>query len=243
MSHLSALCSGFVNEPTWAELIRRHPVPSVRRFANMHEQKGNNMSNNALLIIDVQNDFCTGGSLAVQNTDSLIPEINKLIVDFSKETSDLIIGTQDWHPKNHGSFASNNNTKPFEKGLLNGIEQIFWPDHCIENTPGAEFHKDLLDIPTIFQKGLDSSVDSYSGFFDNCGKNPSGLNDYLKENKITKLFLCGIATDYCVNYTCLDALKLGYEVIVLKYACRGVQDITSDLAIAEMHKNGAIIIE
>lgn len=197
---------------------------------------------NALLVIDVQNDFCPNGSLAVEKGDEIIPLINDLIIEAFKEDT-LVVATQDWHPENHGSFAATNKAPVFSMGTLNGKPQVMWPVHCVQNTKGAEFHPDLLTVPTVFCKGMDPTVDSYSGFFDNDGMNPTGLNDYLKLNGIETVTVVGIATDYCVKFTALDAAKLGYKVNVVLKACRGVAPNTIILAIQEMKDAGINVIE
>jgi nicotinamidase/pyrazinamidase len=172
----------------------------------------------ALVIVDVQNDFCPGGFLAVTGGDEIVPIINSIIDEF-----DFVTATQDWHPQNHGSFASNNGANPYEMGELSGQPQIMWPDHCVQDSPGAYFHKDLdLDGVAVFQKGLDASVDSYSGFCDNNGKNPTGLAEFLHGMGVTDVYICGLATDYCVKFTALDAVKEGFKTFVLTDACRGV---------------------
>lgn len=198
---------------------------------------------NCLLIIDVQNDFCEGGNLAVKNSSEIIPVINNLIDKFNK-SNDLIIATKDWHPADHKSFASVSNTKIGEIGILNGLPQVWWPDHCIENTKGSEFHPELLQIKNIIYKGNDKEVDSYSGFFDNNKIHKTELDDMLKKHNIDTLYIVGLATDYCVKFTVLDALSLGYKVYLVKDGCRGVNinPDDSEKAIDEMKKAGAIII-
>jgi nicotinamidase/pyrazinamidase len=196
----------------------------------------------ALLLIDIQNDFCPSGSLAVPNGDQVVPVANWWIRQFS---DGLIIATQDWHPANHGSFASNNpGKKPFEMGELNGLPQCMWTDHCVQNTYGAEFHPDLLPIPFVFCKGEDPTVDSYSGFFDNGRLNKTQLDGFLNERGITELIIMGLSTDYCVKFTVLDALELGYKVKVIADGCRGVNIKPDDSkeAFKQMHDVGAEII-
>jgi len=159
----------------------------------------------ALIIVDVQNDFMPGGSLAVPNADKIIPVINQL-----QEYFELIIATQDWHPQNHTSFASNHpGTKPFDKIMMNGLEETLWPDHCVQGTKGAEFPKVLQtnQIAVIFRKGMNPFIDSYSGFYDNHRKICTGLSGYLKEKGVTKAYFCGLASDICVYFTIKDALK------------------------------------
>lgn len=198
---------------------------------------------NCLLIIDVQNDFCEGGNLAVKDSSEIIPVINNLIDKFNK-SNDLIVATKDWHPADHKSFASVSNKKIGEVGVLNGLPQVWWPDHCIENTKGSEFHPELLPIKNIIYKGNDKEVDSYSGFFDNNKVHKTELDDMLKRHNIDTLYVVGLATDYCVKFTVLDALSLGYKVYLVKDGCRGVNinPDDSEKAIDEMKKAGAIII-
>lgn len=163
----------------------------------------------ALIIVDVQNDFCEGGALAVPGANEIIPYINGLM---EENHYDQIVLTQDWHPADHKSFASNNGKKVGETITLNGIPQFMWPDHCMQNTFGAEFHKDLnVDKVThIIQKGKNAEVDSYSGFQDNNHFVKTGLDDFLKYHEIQLLEVVGLAMDYCVKFTCLDAAQLGY---------------------------------
>ena len=163
----------------------------------------------ALLLIDIQKDFCKGGALAVPNGDEVVPIANEMIKLFTFN-NDLIIGTQDWHPANHGSFAVHHEGKnAFDLIDLNGLKQVLWPTHCVENSIGAEFHDDLLPIPMVFCKGEDPTIDSYSGFFDNGKRNKTQLDDFLKSNNITDLYIMGLAIDYCVKFTAVDAKELG----------------------------------
>jgi len=197
----------------------------------------------ALLIIDVQNDFCPGGSLAVTDGDKVVPLINDMMVHAFK-VGDLVVATQDWHPAGHGSFASAHNAQAFSMGTLSGQPQVMWPDHCIQDTKGADFHPDLLDVPFVFCKGMDPTVDSYSGFFDNDGKNPTGLDTFLKEHGVTEVTICGLATDYCVKFTALDAVKLGYITNVNLLACKGVNSPPGsiDRALQDMKDVGVKLI-
>lgn len=176
----------------------------------------------ALIIIDMQNDFLPDGNLAVPNGDEIIPIINKLIPQF-----ELVIATQDWHPANHKSFASQHKGKDvFDVIDLNGLEQVLWPDHCIQGTFGAEFHSALNfnTVEAIFRKGMSSEVDSYSGFYDNGHLKSTGLTGYLKEKKIDELHFCGLAADYCVYFSIKDALKEGFNVVLLKDATRAIDE-------------------
>ena len=173
----------------------------------------------ALIIVDVQNDFCPGGALEVKNGDMIVSIINQMQHKF-----DLIIATQDWHPKEHKSFASNHNKNIGEVIDLNGVEQVLWPDHCVQNTKGAEFYPSLRTdlINKVCKKGENVDIDSYSGFYDNDHENSTGLGNYLKESKVTEVYICGLATDYCVKFTALDSVKLGFKTYVLWDACKGV---------------------
>ena len=177
----------------------------------------------ALIIVDVQNDFVPGGALAVPDGDKIIERINKL-----QEKFDLVVATQDWHPAKHKSFASQHpDNSPFDQINLDGIEQTLWPDHCIQGTKGAEFHKDLNmnKVEAIFRKGTNPKIDSYSGFFDNQRKKSTGLDNYLKAHNVNSVFVCGLAADYCVYYTALDALSLGYESTILDESTKAIDPI------------------
>lgn len=177
----------------------------------------------ALVMVDLQNDFCAGGALAVPDGDSTIDVANALM-NYCKARGDAVLATQDWHPANHGSFASVQKTESFTQGKLDGLRQTWWPDHCIQNSEGAQLHP-LLNtqaIDAVFQKGENPLVDSYSGFFDNGHRQKTQLDDWLFRHEIKQLIVVGLATDYCVKYTVLDALSLGYEVTVITDGCRGV---------------------
>ena len=195
----------------------------------------------ALIIVDVQNDFCPGGALAVKEGDQIVPIINKIMSKF-----DLVVATQDWHPKNHKSFASNNGKKVGEVIDLNGLKQILWPDHCVQGSKGAEFvaKLDAKRIDRIFQKGTDPEIDSYSGFFDNGHKKRTGLDDYLRKKGVDEVYIVGLATDYCVKFTALDAVELGFKTYLIQDACRGVNlnNHDSDEAIQGMKTKGVGII-
>ena len=196
----------------------------------------------ALLIVDVQNDFCPGGALPVAEGDRVIPVINRIQRQFK-----LVVATQDWHPADHGSFAANHEGKqPGDVIDLHGLEQILWPVHCVQNTPGAAFHADLdrSRITRVFQKGTDPGIDSYSGLFDNARRKSTGLGEYLKERGAADIYICGLATDYCVKFTALDAVELGFVTHVIEDACRGVNLKPNDVveAIAEMYKKGVEVI-
>ncbi len=171
----------------------------------------------ALIIVDMQNDFCQGGALAVEYGDTIVQGINKIATKFN-----VVVTTQDWHPQNHGSFASNQEgANPYDVGTLSGRSQVFWPDHCVQGSKGAALHQDLQIRGQNFVKGTDPAVDSYSGFFDDDGTS-TGLHEYLRSKKVTQVYICGLATDYCVKFTALDALKQGYKTVVLEDLCKGV---------------------
>ncbi len=184
---------------------------------------------NALIVIDVQNDFCPGGALAVAEGDQIIPQINAMMGDF-----DATILTQDWHPQGHSSFASSHAGKaPFDMIDMPYGAQVLWPDHCVQGTKGADFHADLNTdaADMIIRKGYNPDIDSYSAFFENDHKTPTGLEGYLRTRGITTLTMVGLATDFCVHFSAVDAAKLGFEVTVLERACRAI-DMDGSLAAA-----------
>ena len=197
----------------------------------------------ALIVVDIQNDFCKGGSLEVPSANEIIPLVNKLT---KNEMFDLVVLTKDWHPSNHKSFASQHEGKNvFELINLNGIDQVLWPDHCVQDTFGSEIHKDIdLDIPNlyIFKKGMDSEVDSYSGFYDNDKKTSTGLSDFLTEKGIKETYIVGLATDYCVKYTAIDSVIEGFETFVIWDACRGISEDLSPV-MNELFDNGVNVID
>lgn len=169
-----------------------------------------------LIIVDAQIDFMPGGALEVKGGDRIIPVINKILPQF-----DLVVATQDWHPRNHKSFAVNHSgKKEFEIIELNGLEQKLWPPHCVQETKGADFHPDLKTgrIEAIFRKGMDPEIDSYSGFYDNGHKKSTGLSGYLREKGATQLYFCGLAADICVYFSLLDALKEGFSATLIEDA-------------------------
>lgn len=195
-----------------------------------------------LLLIDLQNDFCPGGALAVDEGNLLIPIANALMPKF-----DLVLATQDWHPATHGSFAANHPwRKPGQMIELNGLPQVLWPIHCVQESFGAEFviNLDTAGIHKVFVKGTDPEIDSYSGFFDNGHRKATGLGDYLKAQGVTELWVMGIATDYCVKFTVLDALELGFNVNLIEDACRGVNLQAGDVAqaVKDMQSKGANLV-
>ncbi len=197
----------------------------------------------ALVIVDVQNDFLPGGALAVQEGNQIIPRINELV----KLPFDVIVATKDWHPANHGSFASNQGKLVGEVIMLNGIQQILWPAHCVQGSYGSELSHDLdtSHFEKIFYKGVDQGIDSYSCFFDNGHRQSTGMEDYMKKKHVNKVYIAGLATDYCVKYSVFDALQLGFDTYVIEDVCRGVDIQANDcrLAIEEMKKGGAHIIK
>ena len=200
------------------------------------------MKNTALIIVDVQNDFLAGGALEVKEGDSIIPIINEL-----QDRFDTIIATQDWHPENHKSFASQHKNKKIGDFInLEGINQILWPDHCVENTFGSEIAIKLNQgkIEKVIKKGNNPNIDSYSGFFENDKKTKTELDDYLREKGINTIFICGLATDYCVKFTANDASALGYKTYLIEDACKGVNisSLDSEHAIGEMKGNGVVVI-
>jgi len=199
--------------------------------------------NEALILIDLQYDFMPGGALPVAEGDKVVPVANRIAKHFG-----LVVATQDWHPANHGSFASQHpGKKPGEVIDLNGLQQVLWPDHCVQGSKGAEFHRDLdrSRIARVFQKGVDPEIDSYSGFYDNGHRRGTGLAEYLRSRGVTDVTICGLATDYCVKYSVLDALRLGFKATVVEDACRGVnlEPHDSENALAEMRAAGARIVD
>jgi nicotinamidase/pyrazinamidase len=189
-----------------------------------------------LIIVDVQNDFCPGGALAVPLGDGIVPAVNRLAAEFAH-----VVLTQDWHPRGHASFASSHPGKhPFDTINASYGEQILWPDHCVQGTRGAEFHPNL-DVPhaeLVLRKGFRTAIDSYSAFFENDRHTPTGLVAYLKERRFERVTLCGLATDFCVFYSALDGRQAGFEVTVASDACRGI-DMDGSLAQAMRSMNEA----
>lgn len=194
----------------------------------------------ALIIVDVQNDFCEGGALEVPNGSSVVPVINKLIDRF-----DAIIQTQDWHPAGHHSFASSHDGKsPYETVELDYGTQVLWPDHCVQGTKGAEFHKDLQTDKSqvIIRKGFRAPIDSYSTFYENDQKTKTGLTGYLKDRGITDLYVTGLATDFCVKWSVLDGIKEGFNVHIVEDAVRGIDlEGSLDEAWKEMKEAGVTV--
>ncbi len=198
--------------------------------------------NTALIVVDVQNDFCPGGALAVKNGSRVVPAINSLMDSF-----EVIVGTQDWHPVNHSSFASNNEAEPFSVKTLNGINQVMWPEHCIQGSNGADFHPDLHAdaFNIIIRKGTNPDIDSYSAFTENDGVTVTGLRGWLSELGIEKVYITGLATDFCVLYTALDAVKAGFETYVIEDACKGVDFPEGNVvkAVSAMKEAGIKVVQ
>ena len=185
------------------------------------------MAHKALIVIDLQNDFCPGGALAVAGGDEIVPLVNAMIAEF-----DHVVLTQDWHPEGHSSFASQHDGKnPFESVSMPYGEQTLWPDHCVQGTPGAEFHAGLewTKAELVVRKVFRKAIDSYSAFFENDRTTPTGLGGYLKERGISDLTLVGLATDFCVAYSAIDAAKLGFQATVVMDGCRAI-DLGGSLA-------------
>lgn len=197
----------------------------------------------ALILVDLQYDFCPGGALAVAHGDETIEVANRLLPYFS-----TVAATQDWHPAHHQSFVVQHPGKhPGDVIELAGVPQVLWPAHCVQGTRGAELHAGLArsKITEVFPKGTDPTVDSYSGFFDNARSKPTGLADWLRERWITRVYVMGLATDYCVKATVLDACELGFETWVIEDGCRGVERAAGDSerAFTAMRAAGATLVE
>jgi len=198
------------------------------------------MAEEALIIIDVQNDFCPGGALAVEGGDEIVPALNRHIGEFEH-----VILTQDWHPAGHSSFASTHPGKnPFETVAMPYGEQTLWPDHCVQGTSGADFHPELewARAELVVRKGFRPSIDSYSAFFENDHTTPTGLGGYLRERGIRHLTMAGLATDFCVAYSALDAVRQGFSVKVLLEASRGI-DLAGSMAemTGRMREQGVVL--
>lgn len=196
----------------------------------------------ALIIVDVQNDFIPGGALAVKEGDQVVPMINSI-----QEKFDFIVATQDWHPADHGSFAANHEGKRIGEFIdLNGVQQILWPVHCVQGSEGADFHPMLNKERwrAVFQKGTNPLVDSYSGFFDNNRQGDTGLSSFLKSEGVDEIFVCGLATDYCVKFTVLDGMEEGFKVRLIADATRAVNLHPDDYekSIKEMGEKGTEIV-
>jgi nicotinamidase/pyrazinamidase len=186
-------------------------------------------ANDLLLVIDVQNDFCPGGALAVGEGDAVVPVINRLAERF-----DHVVLTQDWHPAGHSSFASSHpGSAPFDTIAMSYGPQTLWPDHCVQGTLGAAFHTKLLSdrAELVIRKGFRGAIDSYSAFYENDRRTPTGLAGYLRERGLRRIFLAGLATDYCVHYSAVDARREGFDAIVIEAGCRAI-DLAGSLAAA-----------
>ncbi len=195
----------------------------------------------ALILVDIQNDFLPGGALAVPRGDEVVPAANRIMPLYK-----LVVATQDWHPADHLSFASQHPGKSIgEITTVGGLTQRLWPDHCVQGTPGAEFAADLdvRAIDHVVRKGTDRRIDSYSGFFDNDHRQATGLGDYLLDRGVTAVDIMGLATDYCVKFTALDAVGLGFQARLLAEGCRGVELASGDCkqAINQMKEAGVQI--
>jgi len=198
---------------------------------------------NALILVDIQNDFLPGGALAVPDGDAIISVTNKLQTTFP-----LVVATQDWHPANHGSFAASHPGKQvFQQIELNGLPQTLWPVHCVQNTKGADLAHglDRNRIAKIFPKGTDAGIDSYSGLFDNGHRKSTGMGEWLKAQGVTEVFVCGLATDYCVKFTALDAVHVGFRTYFIEDASRGVNLRPDDVknAVEEMKRAGVAVVQ
>ena len=195
----------------------------------------------ALLIVDLQNDFCPGGALAVPEGDTIVPVVNELAREF-----DHVLQTQDWHPEGHQSFASSHADKdPYDVIEVDYGEQVLWPDHCVQGTEGANFHPELdtTHSELIIRKGFRPDIDSYSAFYENDGETPTGLTGYLKGRGIDTLYLCGLATDFCVKWSAVDGKKEGFDVYVIEDATRGIdQDGSLAQAWDEMNNAGVQVV-
>jgi len=192
-----------------------------------------------LLVIDVQNDFCPGGALAVADGDAVVPVINRLAERFNH-----VVLTQDWHPEGHGSFASSHpGAAPFSTVTMPYGPQTLWPDHCVQGTPGAAFRPQLAAdrAELVIRKGFRAAIDSYSAFFENDRTTPTGLAGYLRERGLTRIAMAGLATDYCVHYSTLDARRLGFEATVALSGCRAI-DLAGSLATATTAMLGAGVV-
>ncbi len=195
----------------------------------------------ALIVIDIQNDFCPGGALAVADGDTIIPRVNALMDEFS-----TVVLTQDWHPHHHASFAANHpGAAPFSLTEMPYGPQVLWPTHCVQATEGADFHPGLATDPAhlVIRKGFRPQIDSYSAFFENDRRTTTGLDGYLKARGITGVTLVGLATDYCVAYSALDAVRLGYSVRVLLGACRAIDLNGSLAAMTEQMRAAGVALE
>jgi nicotinamidase/pyrazinamidase len=202
------------------------------------------MGKRALILVDIQPDFMPGGALAVPEGDAILPAVRSLI-----DRHDLVVATQDWHPREHGSFAVNHlGRSPGEMIDLHGLAQVLWPVHCVQDSPGAALSEGLADkrerIAEVFRKGTDPSVDSYSGFFDNGRRNATGMGEWLSARGVDTVTVVGLATDYCVKFTALDAIDLGFTTTVVQDACRAVNLSEGDgeRALSEIRAAGGHVV-
>ncbi len=199
------------------------------------------MSRQVLIVTDIQNDFCPGGALAVPGGDEIVPDVNALIEKF-----DHVVLTQDWHPKGHSSFASQYPGKrPFETIELSYGVQILWPDHCVQGTLGAAFHDDLKadKAELVIRKGFRRAIDSYSTFFENDHQTPTGLSGYLRDRVFTSVTLVGLAFDFCVGYSALDAVRMGFETTVIESACRSIDPDGSGAAMRQKLTDAGVRVQ
>lgn len=195
----------------------------------------------ALVLVDIQNDFMPGGALPVPKGNEIIPSVNRL-----QQLFELVVATQDWHPANHGSFAVNHpGKKPGDVITLNGLPQILWPVHCVQDTPGAEFVPgfNTSRVRSIFKKATDPSIDSYSAFFDNGHRKETGLREYLSERHIKEIYIAGVATDFCVRFTAIDAVALGFKTHIIQDSCRGLHSGDIKKAVQEMREAGVTLMQ
>lgn len=195
----------------------------------------------ALILVDIQPDFLPGGALGVPDGNAIIPLVNKLVPLF-----ELVVATQDWHPSGHGSFASAHpEKKPFDIIELDGLQQVLWPDHCVQGSAGAELSRAVNwnSVEAIFRKGMDPHLDSYSGFYDNGYRKATGLSGYLRARNVKKVFVAGLAADYCVYYTAGDALKEGFATNVIEDATRPIDPAGFERTKADLIERGGQIIK
>ena len=201
------------------------------------------VTDRALVLVDLQYDFCPGGALAVARGDETIAVANRVARHF-----DLVVATQDWHPRDHGSFAANHDGRaPYQVIDLRGLAQVLWPVHCVQGSRGAEFHDDVdrARVAAVFPKGTDPTVDSYSGFWDNGQRHATGLGDWLRARGVTTVYVLGLATDYCVKFTAIDAARLGFTTYLIEDGCRAVDLAPGDgeRAIDAMRAAGVIVVD
>jgi len=198
----------------------------------------------ALIIIDIQNDFCPGGALAVPGGDEIVPAVNELS---SLHKFDKVIATQDWHPPGHISFASGKDKEPFSEVKIDGVTQTLWPDHCVQESEGADFHPDLdlKPVDLILRKGSDPNIDSYSAFLENDKKTETGLHHYLKGMDIEEIFVCGLALDVCVYFSSLDGIKYNFKVNLIRDVSRGIDQPQGsvDEVLGNMEEKGVVITD